>query len=139
MVVVAIVALAAGAAALALRDPDAVQLEREAERLALLLEEGRAEARAAGLAAAWLPVAGTPEQAAGFRFVGLPPGLLSQRQWLQPGVDAQVQGALAVTLGPEPLLPPQRVLLRLGDRRLEVASDGLAAFAVVPPAGVQAP
>jgi general secretion pathway protein H len=130
MVVVAIIALTAGVISLALRDPDATRLEIEAERLALLLEEARAEARAAGLAAAWRPAAA--DEGGGFRFVGLPAGIAPARQWLEAGVGAQVIGAAAVTLGPEALLPPQRVVLRLGDHRLEVASDGIGPFAVVP-------
>jgi general secretion pathway protein H len=45
-------------------------------------------------------------------------------------VSAEVVSATAVLLGPEPILPAQRIVLRLEDRRLVLASDGLSAFAV---------
>jgi general secretion pathway protein H len=35
-------------------------------------------------------------------------------------------------LGPEPILPAQRIVLRLEDRRVVLASDGLAPFAPDP-------
>ena len=35
-----------------------------------------------------------------------------------------------VVLGPEAILPPQRIVLRLENQRLELASDGLGPFAV---------
>jgi hypothetical protein len=34
-----------------------------------------------------------------------------------------------VLLGPEAILPPQRIVLSLGDKRVELASDGLGPFA----------
>ena len=46
MVVVAIIAIAAGVISLALRDPTLDRLERDGARLAALLEMARAEARA---------------------------------------------------------------------------------------------
>lgn len=179
LVVIAIVALASAAVTLAVRDPQATQLEREAARLSALLESARAEARASGLAVFWVPagssaggafgirggafsadgrgpfgggdVAGSSADppvswAAGssrgggtgaadaappdFRFVGLPPAIVLPRRWLAPGVSASVVGSTALRLGPEPLIPAQRVVLSLGSRRLVLATDGLAPFAV---------
>lgn len=127
VVVVAIVAVAAGLITLSLRDGDQTRLENEAARLAALLEGARTEARVAGLAVAWTP---TDD---GFRFAGLPAAMAMPRRWLGEGVVAEVIGAPSVTLGPEPILPPQRIVLRLDDRRLELGSDGIAAFAVLPP------
>ncbi|MFM8796018.1 MAG: type II secretion system protein GspH, partial [Betaproteobacteria bacterium] len=49
-------------------------------------------------------------------------------QWLHPGVQAEVIGAPRLVLGPEPLLPPQRVRLRLAGQELVLASDGLGGF-----------
>jgi len=72
--------------------------------------------------------AATNEQVSGFRFVGLPPRLGFPQHWLSPGVTAEVIGAPALVLGPEPLIGAQRVALRLGDRRLTLASDGLGPF-----------
>jgi general secretion pathway protein H len=34
-------------------------------------------------------------------------------------------------LGPEPLIGAQRVVLRLGDQRVELGTDGLGPFVVV--------
>lgn len=140
MVVLAIVAIGASLVSLAIRDPEATRLEQEAVRLSALLENARTEARAGGFDVLWVP--GNEGDAAAFRFVGLPAALLPSTNWLTPGVSAQVVGAQAVVLGPDAVLPPQRVLLRLGDQRLEVGTDGIAGFAIVtpdtPPAGVPA-
>jgi general secretion pathway protein H len=133
MVVLAIVAVGAGLVSLAIRDPAETRLEQEAARLVALLETARTEARASGLAASWLPADSVSPQ--GFRFVGLPAALALPRRWLDDRVSAQVVGASALTLGPEAILPPQRVVLRIEDRQLEIGSDGLGAFAVLPAAG----
>jgi len=131
MVVVALVAIAAGAVALTLRDGSADRLQREGARLAALLEAARAEARASGLAVRFEPTTADETGAAGFRFVGLPPGVPLPQHWLHAEISAEVVGARALVLGPEPLLPAQSVVLRLGEHRLRLASDGLAPFAVV--------
>jgi general secretion pathway protein H len=135
LVVLAIMALSVGVLSLALRDSDSTQLEREGARLSALLEMARAEARAAGVAVLWVPartVDDTP-----FRFVGLPGGTGAAAgstlqtlptRWLDARVSAQVQGRSAVVLGPEAILPAQSIVLRLGEQRLEVASDGLGGF-----------
>jgi general secretion pathway protein H len=134
MVVVAIIAIASAVASLALRDPAASKLEQEATRLVSLLESARAEARASGLAARWEPLS---EQAdgSGFRFVGLAPKESAPRRWLDSGTSAQVIGARAIVLGPEPLIGEQRVLLRLDDQRLTLATDGIGPFVVSDNAG----
>lgn len=132
MVVMAIVAIGVGLATLAIRDPAGTRLELDAARLATLLESARTEARTGGMAVAWIPT--QDPQRDPFVFAGLPPGLALPTRWLDPEVSAQVVGSNQVVLGPDAILPPQRIVLRLDDRRLEVASDGLSAFAVVPPA-----
>ncbi len=134
LVVLALVAVAAGIVTLTLRDADAARLDEEGERLAVLLEMARAEARASAAPVRFIVAAGG-DAAADFRFVGLPPGRTLPQRWLDRRIAAQVLGAPALVLGPDAILPPQRVLLSLGDRRLELASDGLAPFAV---AGVDA-
>lgn len=131
MVVLAIVAIGAGLISLAIRDPAETRLEHEAVRLSALLESARTEARAGGFDVAWVP--GSADGAAAFRFVGLPAALALPTNWLSDGVSAQVVGASSVVLGPDAILPPQRVVLRLDDRRLEIGSDGIAGFAVVAP------
>jgi general secretion pathway protein H len=52
---------------------------------------------------------------------------------MDEGVSAEVVGRNSLVLGPEAILPPQRVILRLDDRSLEIGSDGLAPFGVLPP------
>ena len=124
-----VIAIATAVASLALRDPAASKLEQEAARLASLLESARAEARASGVAARWEPLAEQSDGAA-FRFVGLAPGQPLPSHWIEPGTSAQVIGARAVVLGPEPLIGAQRIVLRLGDHRLTLATDGIGPFTV---------
>ena len=129
LVVVALVAIASAVASLALRDPASTRLEHEGARLVALLEAARTEARASGLPASWEPRA---EQvgAEGFRFIGLPTTTGLPSNWLNHGVTAEVLGARAVLLGPEPLIGAQRVVLRLDDQRLQLETDGLGPFVV---------
>ena len=134
MIVVVLVALAASVVSLALRDPAETRLAQEGERLAALLESARAEARASGLTVRWAP--GTTNDGADFRFTGLPASVALPNKWLDPRVSAEVIGARTVSLGPEALIGAQRIVLRLDDRRLELATDGLGPFAVpLPPTG----
>ncbi len=140
LVVLAIIALGSALVTLALRDPSAAALDRDAVRLAALLESARAEARASGVSARFEirneqnarsfaeTSAGAGGTGAPFRFIGLNEASREPGQWLDPAVVAEVVGARAVVLGPEPILPPQRVALRLGDHRVIVASDGLGPF-----------
>lgn len=136
LVVVALVAIGAGAVSLALRDRAGSRLDEEAARLVALLEGARAEARAAGLTVRWVPaLAGDAPGLAGgadadFRFVGLPPALALPTRWLERHTHAEVLGAAALLLGPDAIVPAQRVRLTLGERQLEVGTDGLAPFAV---------
>ena len=95
-----------------------------------LLEAARAEARASGLQASWEPRA-EQEGAEGFRFIGLPPNADLPNRWLAAGVSAEVVGARVVQLGPEPLIPAQRIVLHLEQQSLTVATDGLGPFVVV--------
>jgi len=127
--VVAIIAIATGVASLALRDPTAAKLEQEAVRLAALLESARAEARSSGVPARWEPL---EKQADGsdFRFVGLSAKDPLPTRFLESRTAAQVIGARAVVLGPEPLIGEQRIVLRLDDHRLTLATDGIGPFLV---------
>lgn len=135
LVVITLIAIASSVISLALRDPAATRLEQEAARLAALLESARAEARASGLAARWEPRA---EQAdtPGFRFIGLPDSAERPSRWLGEGVSAEVVGARAVVLGPEPLIGRQRIVLRLDAQRLVLDTDGLGPFVISPGAEV---
>lgn len=135
MVVVAIVALVTAGASLALRDDSGTRLEREALRLSALLESARAQSRTSGLPVVWRA---RPE---GFEFIGLPTdrdapeaAQAGLRNWLSAGVVAQVvqpPGAQSLMLGPEPLIPVQRLVLSLDERRLVLGTDGLGPFSVL--------
>lgn len=127
LVVLAIIAIATGTAVLAFRDPDRQALQREGERLAALLEGGRAWSRSSGLALAWQEAPG------GFVFAGRQPPEPAQR-WLHASVAIEwPAGQRALVLGPEPIIAAQSVVLRLGQERLRLATDGLQPFAVSPP------
>ena len=136
LVVLAIAALATAGATLALRDSSATQLEREALRLAAMLESARAQSRTSGMPVVWRTL---PQ---GFEFLGLrpreedPDSLAGPRSWLNPQTRAHIvrpANAASLMLGPEPLIAAQRVVLLLGERQLSLATDGLAAFAVTSP------
>ena len=124
LVVVAVMAIAAAGVTLALRDASQATLQRDAQRLAVLLESARAQSRAIGTPVRWYT---TPK---GFRFEGLPTQALPE-YWLAG--DTSVQSGNNVLLGPEPLIGPQLVeLASLSQPQwtLHVATDGLRPFAV---------
>ena len=124
LVVVAIIAIATAGVSFALRDTQATQLEREAQRLAALLESARAQSRASGVPVRWRVVEG------GFRFDGAQPGTLPE-QWLSD--TTQVQGNAVLVLGPEPIIGPQQVVIAASNapgRQLRIATDGLRPFRV---------
>jgi general secretion pathway protein H len=129
LLVVAITAVVAAGATLALRDSSQSQLDREAQRLAAVLEAARAQARASGAVVRW------HLEATGFAFDGLG-GKVSKdlpNQWQDPGTRAELRNG-TLLLGPDPVLPAQSVRLWQADRSersLWVASDGLRPFAVV--------
>ena len=132
LLVVALIGIVSALATLALRDPAATRLEQEAARLSALLESARAEARALGLVVTWKPVSKDGAADAGdFRFDGLPAADPLPTHWLARGVVAEVVGAQALVLGPEPMIGAQRVILRLDDQRTALATDGLGPFIAV--------
>lgn len=133
LVVVAIIALATTGVSFALRDSQTAALDREAARLMAMLETGRAQSRTTGAVVRWVP------DASGFRFEGVSArglsteSLAGPRQWLNPDMTATVTqptGERSLVLGPEPLVPPQAVTLRLGNRALVLATDGLSPFSL---------
>jgi general secretion pathway protein H len=135
LVVLLLIALVSGMASLALRDGGDFRLEREAMRLAALLESGRAESRASGVAVRFELAGDDPGSAAAaagmaYRFAGLPATVLPAGKWLDSNVHARIDGARALRLGPEPLIGAQRIVLSLGDEQLVLGTDGLAPFAV---------
>ena len=128
MVVVMIVAVASAAISLTLRDRSQSKLEEEGARLAALLETARTQSRIVGTEVRWQPLA-----TGGFKFEGLP--ALAAKElpsgWLDADTTATIVGAPQLRLGPEPLLPAQRVVLHLEDHELAVGTDGLSPFQIV--------
>jgi general secretion pathway protein H len=112
--------------------PAATRLDTEAQRLSALFEAARAESRASGVAVHWLPRGATDGEQ--FRFVAVDGKTLRllpmPTRWLEAQVQVEVPNATAVMLGPEPLIGAQRVVLRLGEQRVDLYTDGLRPFAV---------
>jgi len=131
IVVIAIIAIATAAVSFAIRDTSAANLDREADRLAALLESARAQSRASGIVVRWRPVEGS------FRFDGLLPGSLPDG-WAADGITAQVSlanGTLipALQLGPDPIIAAQQVMLYSAGPpalALRVSTDGVRPFTV---------
>ena len=110
LVVIAIVAVASAGVGFAMRDAGQVQLAREADRLAALLES----ARAADLPQKWLDADTTTA--------------------LQPG-ESRNNGLPLLVLGPDPIIGPQSVVLTsrsAPEQRVRLATDGVRPFAVQP-------
>jgi len=135
LIVVALIAVAASVTVLSMRDPAATRLEREAGRLAALLEAARAQSRAQGAEVRWRPLGeretappGSGEARPDFVFTGLPSDHDLPRRWLEPGVGVSLPDPRGLLLGPEPVIGPQRVLLFIGEQRLALVTDGLGPF-----------
>ncbi len=121
--VVAIAGIATAAVALALRDSQQSQLDREALRLVTLLESARAQSRASGVTTFWRATA------TGFEFSTGPS--TQAGQWND--TTTQASSAAPIPLGPEPVIGPQQLRLwnrDAPDRSLWLRTDGLHAFAV---------
>ncbi|RZL35657.1 MAG: type II secretion system protein GspH [Rubrivivax sp.] len=133
LVVVALIAIASATISLSLRDPAELQLQREAQRLAALLETARAESRASGLTVRWIPKGARSGD--DFRFDGLPATLQMPTRWLGDPVAVQIENASGANpgllLGPEPVIPAQRLRLLLGNQSVVLGTDGLGAFDTV--------
>lgn len=126
LIVIAIMAIATAGVGLALRDAPDTQLEREAQRLAVLLESARAQSRMTAAPVRWRPTA------SGFAFDGLAPDSSIPTGWL--GQDVRSAGAGAVLLGPEPVIGPQRIrLVSLSQptHSVTLATDGVRPFALL--------
>lgn len=128
LLVVALVALTSAGATVALRDSAQTQLHQEAQRLAALLEAGRARARTRGVPVLWQP------QARGFSLDG------QYREWLQANtVVARVSAhpplpapaEPGIWLPPEPLMPAQRVRLSVNGYTIWVGTNGVAPWRVL--------
>ena len=126
LIVVAIMAIATAGVGLALRDSSETALEREAQRLAVLLDSARVQSRMTANPVRWRPTS------TGFAFEGLANGSAFPATWL--GQDVRVAGNAAVVLGPEPVIGPQQIrLVSISQpaRSLLLTTDGIRPFAVV--------
>ena len=122
MVVVALIAVASAGVTLSMRDSAADALERDAQRLAAVLESARAQSRASDT-----PVA-LHLLADGFVLRGLPRPEAPQA-WLS--AQTRARSTAPLVLGPEPLIEPQRIELSSAAQpglTLWVATDGLRPF-----------
>ena len=129
LVVVTLIVVATAGVILSLRDSAADALERDAQRLAAVLEAGRAQSRANGTPVLW------QAQADGFVLQGLLRPETAQA-WLSP--HTRVQPAAPVALGPEPLIPPRQIVFYStlpGGHTLRLVTDGLRPFEIRRDAG----
>jgi general secretion pathway protein H len=126
LIVLTIMAVATAGVGLSLRDSSVTALEREAQRLAALLESARAQSRMTAVPVRWRATA------TGFVFDGLADAALPSN-WL--GHDVQVAaGSGVVLLGPEPVIGPQQIrLVSISDpgRSLTLVTDGVRPFSVL--------
>ena len=132
LVVLAIIAIGTAGVSLSLRDSTQSALERDAQRLAALLDSARSRSRASGVAVQWRTQLQGETQS--FVFDGLPGAPLAQR-WLDP--HTRSLNTTPLLLGPEPLIGPQSVSLTSAAtttapsaQRVWVSTDGLRPFVV---------
>ena len=130
IVVVAIIALASASVVLAMRDSSQILLERDAQRLTVLLESARAQSRATGMVVRWQTTA------TGFAFSGLATGDLPSK-WLSKSTRAV--GNVTLFLGPEAIIGAQAFELTDTNQRggtqaqnVRIATDGLRPFSIRP-------
>lgn len=128
MVVVAMIAITTAVVSFAIPDSSTTRLEREAARLIALVESARTQARSGALTVLWVPQSRGDE--ADFQFIGLPPALMPPLRWLERDVKAEVVGGRSIVLGPEPVIGAQSIVLRLEDKQIVIATDGLGPFEV---------
>lgn len=136
LVVLAIIGFAMAGLSLSLRDSSQTQLEREAQRLAAVLEAARAQSRTSGVALVW------QASSEGFVIQSNNKSLAARTEtWLEAGTRATLSTATGnmVVLGPEPILAPARITLsaattntRKPSPSLSIGTDGLQPFRVVP-------
>ena len=135
LLVVSLIVMVSAGVVFSLRDSGQSQLEREAQRLVALLESARAQSRASGLPVYW------HADERGFAFVGLPAPKLANgaastdpadkpsiTPWLSEGTS--VRDNALVTLGPEPIIARQQIVLLQANQSLRIATDGLRPFAL---------
>ncbi|WP_310625892.1 type II secretion system protein [Limnohabitans sp.] len=159
LVVMAIIGVCLLGVSLSLRDNQQTQLEREAQRLVAVLEAARAQSRTSGIPLVWeakpegfvirtpRPLSAVPVPVSAIIDTRAPFAPRHQA-WLTVGTQATVlrntitasssSQINLVVLGPEPILAPTRISLRLPATRsnaastLHIGTDGLQPFHVEP-------
>ena len=138
LVVLAIIAISSAGAALAMRDNAQTQLEREAQRLIAKLESARVQSRAEGVPLIWRATA------TGFviETTLVDSDFVPQSEdWMSSDMAIGVsEGIKAITLGPEPIIPPATITLSKASGQtsgnkpinLRIGTDGLQPFHRLP-------
>jgi general secretion pathway protein H len=154
LVVLAIMGVCLLGVSLSLRDSSHTQLAREAQRLVAILEAARAQSRTSGIPLVWEAnaegfVIRSPRRTAAVPATNDPRDLFAPhtQSWLTADTQATVRTsttassstpATLVVLGPEPILAPTRITLRLPASRsnaattLNIGTDGLQPFQIEP-------
>lgn len=145
---IAVIALGTAGVALAMRDTGQTLLEREAVRLAALLDAARSQSRASGVRVTWQ--ARLDESGASVMdWRGLRSKEPLPTHWLDTqtrvvaggvptreatgGATGVALSATALVLGPDPVIMPARVRLKWGTDTRDVVTDGVGAFTVEQP------
>lgn len=123
VVVLFIMALSLSLAALALPRNEDRLLQRDAQRLAAMLESARAQSRSSGVAVIWRA------DERGFHFEGLPVTTGQKHiDWLD--ADTRALEPRTIVLGPDPLIAAQHITLqgRSNSRAITIGTDGMRPF-----------
>ncbi len=130
LLVITVVAIASAGVSFAFRDATQSKLDTEAQRLIAILESARAQSRASGIPLKWRPTAD------GFIIEGMSdnPKNPATQKWQESEIVVNVDKPLL--LGPEPLIPPQSILMWMSSQplySLRIATDGVRPFTVQSP------
>ena len=127
LLVVTVVAIASAGVSFAFRDAYQSKLDTEAQRLIAILESARAQSRASGVPVKWRPTVD------GFVIEGLPDNPKNPNKYKWQESEIVVNTEKPLLLGPEPLIPPQSILLWMSSQplySLRIATDGVRPFTI---------
>jgi general secretion pathway protein H len=127
LVVIAVIALGTAGVALAMRDSGQTLVEREATRLAALLDAARSQSRATGRMVTWSVAIDAKNQPV-MRWRGLKNKEPLPTAWLD--AQTRVIGNARLVLGPDPVIAPQSIQLTIGQDSRLIATDGVGLFTV---------
>ncbi len=137
LMVVALIGISSALVSLALRDSPQNQLEKEATRMVILLEVARSHSRAQGVEVSWRPSLDSQNTTEQFHFLGLNPkstpmgiDTVWPTRWINPDIQATVWARESLSLGPEPYIGPQKLILKLHDQQIFISTDGFSSFKV---------